>query len=115
MMDPLSVTLSALADPTRRAILAQLRKGEASVAQLAEPFDMSVRGISKHLAVLENAGLVERRREAQRRLSKIRLVPLKAVDKWLTAYRVEWERRMDRIGEVLAELNKRRDDDPRGK
>ena len=99
----LSLTFNALADPTRRAILHRLLKGEASVGELAEPFDMSTRAISKHIAVLEAAGLVTRARDAQRRPSRIRAEPLAEVDKWLKAYRCLWVDRFQRLGEVVSE------------
>src|SRR5689334_18380460 len=87
MSDRLSVTFSALADPTRRAILGRLARGEASVNQLAEPFDMSLPGISKHLKVLERAGLIERTRDAQLRPCRLRAKPLKDIDAWIAHYR----------------------------
>lgn len=98
----LTATFAALADPTRRAILARLVEGEASVAELAEPFAMTPRAISKHVAVLEEAGLVSRGREAQRRPSRIRVEPLADVDRWLSRYRQLWNDRFDRLGERLA-------------
>jgi DNA-binding transcriptional ArsR family regulator len=100
--DHLSETLAALADPTRRAILDRLRRGEASVAELAKPFDVTPRAISKHIGVLEAAGLVTRTRDAQRRLSTIRAEPLAEVDAWLADYRSLWEHRFDRLGARLA-------------
>ncbi len=102
--DPLSATLSALADPTRRAILARLVLGEASVAELAEPFEMSVRAVSKHVGVLEKAGLVSRGRDAQRRPSRIQAAPLREVDAWLQDYRRLWEDRFDRMEDLLAKV-----------
>lgn len=102
--DPLSQTLSALADPTRRAILLRLRGGDASVAELAVPFDMSVRAVSKHIGVLERAGLVSRQRDAQRRLSRLRSMPLKEVDDWLDAYRALWDARFDRMEIALQRM-----------
>lgn len=102
--DPLSLTFAALADPTRRAILHQLLSGEAAVGELAEPFQISTRAISKHVAVLEAAGLVTRVRDRQRRPSRIRLEPLAEVDQWLSAYRKRWEARFDRIGQNLARI-----------
>src|SRR5215475_1776311 len=95
--DRLSLTFNALADPTRRAILHRLLKGEASVGELAEPFDMSTRAISKHIAVLEAAGLVTRARDAQRRPSRIRAQPLVEVDEWLQLYRRLWTGRFQRL------------------
>lgn len=104
MPDPLSETLFALSDPTRRAMLARLASGEASVSELAEPFALGVRAISKHLAVLERAGLVVRGRDAQRRPSKLRLAPLQEVDVWLHSYRSLWGDRMDRVADVIAHI-----------
>jgi DNA-binding transcriptional ArsR family regulator len=101
--DRLSLTFNALADPTRRAILQRLLKGEASVGELAEPFDMSTRAISKHIAVLEAAGLVTRARDAQRRPSQIRAQPLVEIDAWLKVYRCLWIDRFQRLGEVVRE------------
>ena len=106
MADPLSATFAALADPTRRAVLARLALGEASVAELAAPFDMTVRAVSKHIRVLEDAGLVTRGRDAQRRPSKLQLAPLRAVDHWLTDYRRMWERRFDNIEAVVDGIKK---------
>lgn len=104
--DPLTLTFSALADPTRRAILARLRSGEASVAELAEPFDMTPRAVSKHIGVLEAAGLVTRGRDAQRRPSRIRAAPLAQVDAWLEDYRALWNQRFDRLERRLAQQQK---------
>jgi DNA-binding transcriptional ArsR family regulator len=104
--DPLSVTFSALADPTRRAILARLLEGEASVAELAAPFSMTPRAVSKHIGVLEAAGLVTRQRDAQRRPSRIRAEPLVDVDAWLESYRQLW---LGRFGRLNARLVARRD------
>ena len=101
--DRLSLTFNALADPTRRAILQRLLKGQASVGELAEPFDMSTRAISKHIAVLEAAGLVTRARDAQRRPSRIRAQPLVEIDEWLKVYRRLWVDRFQRLGEVVRE------------
>lgn len=101
--DRLSLTFNALADPTRRAILQRLVKGQASVGELAEPFDMSTRAISKHIAVLEAAGLVTRARDAQRRPSRIRAQPLVEIDEWLKVYRCLWVDRFQRLGEVVRE------------
>ncbi len=100
--DQLSMTFAALADPTRRAILARLATGEASVADLAQPFDMTVRAVSNHIAVLEAAGLVTRGRDAQRRPSRIRLDPLADIDGWLEDYRQLWTRRFDKLDRRLA-------------
>lgn len=104
MADPLSVTLSALADPTRRAILARLSEGEATVNELAEPFDMSLPSISRHLKVLETAGLITRGRQAQWRPCKLETEPLKQVDGWLEKYRSFWSGGFDRMDLLLAEL-----------
>ena len=102
--DRLSTTFSALADPTRRAILARLAVGEASVSQLVEPFSISQPAISKHLKVLERAGLITRGREAQWRPCKLEGSPLKDVVDWLEPYRRFWEERLDRLGEHLRTL-----------
>ena len=104
--DPLSVTLSALADPTRRAILARLAQGEATVGELAEPFDISLPAVSRHLKVLETAGLIVRGREAQWRPCRLEAAPLKDVAGWLGFYRRFWEGSFDRMDEYLAELTK---------
>jgi len=102
--DPLSTIFSALADPTRRAILARLTAGEASVTELAEPFEMSMPAISKHLKVLERAGLIARGREAQWRPCRLEAEPLKEAADWLESYRRFWEQSFDRLGEYLREL-----------
>jgi DNA-binding transcriptional ArsR family regulator len=102
--DPLSVTFSALADPTRRAILARLALGETSVTELAEPFSMSLPAISKHLKVLEHAGLIARGREAQWRPCRITPIALKDVDGWLDKYRRFWDENFDRLDDYLQEL-----------
>ena len=103
-LDPLSKTLSALADPTRRAMLARLSKGEATVNELAEPFAMSLPAISKHLKVLERAKLISRSRNAQWRPCKLEPEALKRLDGWLEDYRQLWESRLDRLEKYLAEL-----------
>jgi len=103
-MDRLSATFSALADPTRRAILARLALGETSVTALAEPFAMSQPAISRHLKVLERAGLITRGREAQWRPCRIDAQALKPVDEWLENYRRLWEQRFDRLDDYLREL-----------
>ena len=100
-VDPLSLTLSALADPTRRAILARLASGSHSVLELAEPFDMSLPAVSKHLKVLEKAGLISRTREAQSRPCRLQAEPLKEIDTWLETYRQIWNDRFDRLEEYL--------------
>jgi DNA-binding transcriptional ArsR family regulator len=102
--DRLSATFSALADPTRRAILARLALGETSVGKLAEPFAMSLPAVSKHLKVLERAGLITRGRDAQMRPCKIDAAALKAADDWLEEYRRLWEERLDRLDDYLAVL-----------
>ncbi len=105
--DRLSATFGALADPTRRAILARLALGEASVKELAEPFDMSLQAISKHLKMLERGGLIARGREAQWRPCRLEVSALREVDGWLLRYRQLWEDRLDRLGEYLATLQER--------
>lgn len=102
--DPLSLTLSALADPTRRAILARLMAGEAPVKELATPFDMSIPAICKHLKVLEQAGLVSRGRNAQLRPCRLETGPLRDVMCWLEIYRQHWDRSLDRLDELLDRL-----------
>jgi DNA-binding transcriptional ArsR family regulator len=102
--DQLSTTFAALADPTRRAILARLISGECSVTELAEPFDMSMPAVSKHLRVLERAGLIARGREAQWRPCRIEAGPLKEVADWAERYRHIWEGRLDRLDQYLKEL-----------
>jgi DNA-binding transcriptional ArsR family regulator len=102
--DRLSATFAALADPTRRAILARLALGEASVTDLAEPFEMSLPAVSKHLKVLERAGLIARGREAQWRPCRLEPNALKGVDDWLEDYRRLWEERFDRLDDYLKTL-----------
>ena len=104
MNDAISNTFSALADPTRRAILARLALGETSVTELAEPFEMSMPAVSKHLRVLENAGLVERGRQAQYRPVKLRAKPLEEAAVWIEQYRRFWEESFDRLDAFLARL-----------
>ena len=103
-MDQLSLTFAALADPTSRAILARLATGECSVTELAEPFDMSLPAVSKHLKVLERAGLVSRRRDAQRRPCRLQARPLAEATEWLAEYRTFWEGSFERLDDLLAEL-----------
>src|SRR5687767_2448716 len=103
-IDPLSMTLSALADPTRRAILARLSKGAATVNELAEPFDISLPAVSRHLKVLEGAGLISRGREAQWRPCRLEAEPLKQLDGWLGRYRKFWEGSFDRMDAYLAQI-----------
>src|ERR1700754_3915600 len=102
--DHLSATFQALADPTRRAILARLALGETSVSELAEPFKISLPAVSRHLKVLEHAGLIARGREAQWRPCRIEPKALKGVDDWLEGYRELWNERLDRLGDYLREL-----------
>ena len=102
--DKLSTTFAALADPTRRAILGKLARGERSVKDLAKPFKMSLPAVSKHLKVLERAGLIERGREAQWRPCRLKPQRLKAAADWLDTYRSFWEQRLDRLEEYLREL-----------
>jgi DNA-binding transcriptional ArsR family regulator len=102
--DQLSVTLAALADPTRRAILAHLMSGEASVTELAEPFEMTFSAVAKHIKVLEDAGLISRGRAAQWRPCRIKPAPLKEVADWVEEYRMAWEQRLDRLHDYLIEL-----------
>jgi len=111
--DRLSATFSALADPTRRAILARLALGATSVSELAEPFDISLPAISRHLKVLEHAGLIARGREAQWRPCRIEPEALKGVDDWLEAYRMLWNERLDRLDDYLRELQGK--EKPRGR
>jgi DNA-binding transcriptional ArsR family regulator len=105
--DRLSITLAAIADPTRRAILERLAEGEATVGELAEPFAMSLPAISKHLKVLENAGLIARGRDAQWRPCQLEAGPLKEVADWAAKYRRFWEESFDRLDAYLAEMKKR--------
>ena len=102
--DPLSMTLSALADPTRRAIVARLARGAATVSQLAEPFRMSMPAVSKHLRVLERAGLVEKGRDAQFRPRRLRPEPLRDLDGWLETYRKYWDDSFDQLDEYLTKI-----------
>jgi DNA-binding transcriptional ArsR family regulator len=104
MSDRLSTTFSALADPTRRAILARLVLGETTVSDLARPFKMSGPAVSRHLKVLEHAGLIARSRDAQWRPCRIEPDALKGVDDWLENYRKLWEQRLDRLGDYLQKL-----------
>jgi DNA-binding transcriptional ArsR family regulator len=102
--DALSATLAALADPTRRAILKRLARGEKTVAALAAPFAISLPAVSKHLKVLERAGLIERCRQAQWRPCRLRAQPLKKVARWLAEYRRFWEKRLDNLDNYLQDL-----------
>src|SRR5437773_7645923 len=107
MSDRLSTAFAALADPTRRALLARLALGEASVTELAEPFDMSLPAISKHLKVLERAGLIARSRDAQWRPCRLEAARLREVHDWLEKYRRFWEESFDRLDDYLRELQKK--------
>jgi DNA-binding transcriptional ArsR family regulator len=107
MIDPLSATFAALADPTRRAILARLAAGEASVMELARPFEMSLPGVSKHLKVLQRAGLVVQSRDAQWRPCRLRAGPLKDAVSWLEHYRQFWEESFDRLDAYLKTVQKK--------
>jgi DNA-binding transcriptional ArsR family regulator len=109
-VDPLSATFAALADPTRRAILARLSHGETSVTELARPFAMSGPAVTKHLKVLEKAGLISRSREAQWRPARLEGAPLKAVTDWLDDYRRFWEQSLDRLDDYLTQLQKPKED-----
>jgi DNA-binding transcriptional ArsR family regulator len=109
-VDPLTTTFAALADPTRRAILERLAAGEATVNELAEPFPITVQAVSKHLAVLERAGLIERGRAAQVRPSRLRVVPLKDAADWLDRYRRFWEEGFDVLDRRLQASENRADD-----
>ena len=108
--DPLSLTFSALADPTRRAILARLANGEATVTELAAPFAMTLPAISKHLKVLERAGLISRGRNAQWRPCRLEAAPLGDVTQWLEQYRQFWEDRFARLDDHLREIQKGQQD-----
>jgi DNA-binding transcriptional ArsR family regulator len=110
--DVLDATFAALADPTRRAILARLAQGEATVTELATPFAMSQPGVSKHLRVLEHAGLISRRRDAQRRPCRLEAGPLKDAMDWLAAYRDYWEESYQRLDVLLGELEAEPDATP---
>lgn len=109
--EQLSLTFAALADPTRRAILAHLAKGEASVSELAKPFKMSLPAISKHIKVLERAGLISRGREAQWRPCQIKAQPLKEAADWIEQYRQLWEQRLSRLDDYLQELQTQEEQD----
>ena len=102
--DPLSTTFAALADPTRRAILSRLLTGERSVGELAGPFEMSMPAVSKHLRVLERAGLITQRKDAQWRLCRIEGAPLKEVSDWTERYRRVWEERLDRLDQYVQQM-----------
>jgi DNA-binding transcriptional ArsR family regulator len=102
--DHLSSTFAAIADPTRRAILARLASGETSVTELAKPFDMTLPAVSKHLKVLENAGLISRGRDAQWRPARLEAARLREAAKWMDRYRIFWEQSLDRLDQHLREL-----------
>jgi DNA-binding transcriptional ArsR family regulator len=104
--DALSLTFAALADPTRRAMLARLSQGPATVKELAQPFQLSMPTISKHLKVLEHAGLIERSREAQWRPAQLQAAPLRDVSTWLERYRKNWEANFDRLEEYIQKIKK---------
>jgi DNA-binding transcriptional ArsR family regulator len=105
--DTLSLTFAALADPTRRAILRRLRSGETAVTELAEPFAMSLPAVSKHLKVLERAGLIARGKDAQRRPCRLEAAPLREAAEWVGGYRRFWEESFDRLDEYLKELKEK--------
>lgn len=107
--DALSATFAALADPTRRAILARLASGEASVQELAEPFEISLPAVSRHLKVLEHAGLITRSRQAQWRPCRIEAVPLRSAEDWIVERRAVWEQNFDRLADYLAEIESPQD------
>lgn len=104
--DPLSATFSALADPTRRGILARLAKGDATVSELATPYDMSLAAVSKHLKVLEGAGLISRGRDAQWRPCRLEAAPLKAAFEWVEGYERFWSRKLDTLGAYLDDIQR---------
>ena len=111
--DPLSAKFAALADPTRRAILARLSEGEASVGELAEPFDMSLPAVSKHLKVLEKAGLISRGKEAQWRPARLEPMAMRSIAEWLEHYRRYWDKSFDRLEDYLRKVQKGNDDGKR--
>ena len=115
MTDPLSETFSALADPTRRAILARLALGEATVTELSEPFSLTQPAISKHLKVLERAGLITRGRTAQWRPCRLEAGPLKGAFDWVEHYRLFWEESFDRLDDYLATIQSKESDNGRDK
>src|SRR5216117_2248426 len=104
--DPLSATFAAIADPTRRAILARLASGQASVTELAKPFDMTLPAVSKHLKVLEHAGLISRGRDAQWRPARLETARLREAARWMERYRIFWEQSLDRLDAHLRELQR---------
>ena len=110
LADRLSSTFAALADPTRRAILARLASGEASVTELAQPFEMSLPAVSKHLKVLERAGLIARGRDAQWRPCRLQAGPLRDADEWLERYRRFWEESFDRLDDYLRQVQRKEEE-----
>jgi DNA-binding transcriptional ArsR family regulator len=115
--DPLSLVFAALADPTRRAILARLADGDATVTELAEPFPISMPAISRHLKVLEHAGLISRSRSGQWRSSTLEAIPLKEATDWMERYRVFWDSSLDRLDAHLRRVQEKRahEEQPKGK
>ena|SRR4030088_3453605 len=113
--DEMSITFGALADPTRRAILARLAQGEATVMELAEPFELSLPGVSKHLKVLQHAGLITQGRKAQWRPCRLEAARLKDVADWVERYREAWEERFDRLDDYLQELRNEPTDEKKEK
>lgn len=113
--DPLSLTFAALADPTRRAILARLASGETTVTDLAAPFDMSLPAVTKHLKVLERAGLITRGRDAQWRPCRLEAGPLKNISDWVEHYRQFWERSFERLDAYLKVMRKQEQDKLKGR
>jgi DNA-binding transcriptional ArsR family regulator len=109
-MDTLSITFAALSDPTRRAILASLTTGAKTVSNLAEPFDITMPAITKHLKVLEKAKLIERSREAQYRPCKLQPTPLKEIDSWIEKYRIFWEESFNRLDDYINKLQTKKED-----
>ena len=110
-IDPLSATFAALADPTRRAILARLAKGEATVTELAAPFDLSLPAVSKHLKVLQRSGLIEQGRQAQWRPCRLTAEPLRDASDWIGQYKRHWEESLERLDRYLRELQEKEHDD----
>lgn len=115
MPDPLSTTFAALADPTRRAILARLALGETSVKELSEPFSISAPSITKHLKVLERAGLIKRSREAQWRPCQLEAAPLRDISEWVERYRSYWEKSLNRLDDYLSTLDSKEKKNDRNK
>lgn len=113
--DALSATLFALADPTRRGILAHLARGDATVNELAAPYDMTLAAVSKHIKVLEGAGLVTRRKEAQSRPCKLEAAPLRHISTWLEAYRRFWDDSLDALDDLLVEIQRPEKNAPEAK